>query len=100
MYKFRVYIYLIHVPFCACQNSYGFKNLDKLEGGRTNFKIPLGTCVFKKSCSTSRSLTGNRCFFPKKYAQKTSNKNKKKCRFLAKSEASKQIKARKQSKSS
>ena len=53
MYKFRVYIYLIRVPFCACQKSYGFKNLMKLGGGQTNFKICLGTRVFKKSCLTS-----------------------------------------------
>ena len=53
MYKFSVYIYLIRVPFCACQKSYGFKNLVKLEGGQTYFKISLGTRVFFKSCSTS-----------------------------------------------
>ena len=53
MYKFSVYIYLIRVPFCACQKSYGFKNLVKLEARQTYFKIPLGTLVFKKSCSTS-----------------------------------------------
>ena len=53
MYKFRVYIYLIRVPFCACQKSYGFKNLVKLGVGQTNFKIRLDTRVFKKSCSTS-----------------------------------------------
>ena len=53
MYKFRVYIYLIRVPFCACQKSYGFKNLMKLGGGQTNFKITIGRTVFRKSCSTS-----------------------------------------------
>ena len=52
MYKFSVYIYLIRVPFCACEKSYGFKNLVKLEGGQTYFKISLGTRVFLKSCST------------------------------------------------
>ena len=53
MYKFRVHIYMIRVPFDVFQKSYGFKNLVKLEGWQTNFKITLGTCVFKKSCSTS-----------------------------------------------
>ena len=32
MLKFKVYIYLIRVPFCACQNFHGFKSLVKLEG--------------------------------------------------------------------
>ena len=53
MYKLRVYIYLIHVPFCACHKSYGFKNLVKLGGVQTNFKITTGTRAFKKSCSIS-----------------------------------------------
>ena len=50
MYKFKVYIYLIRVPFCACQKSYGFKNLIKLECWQTNFKITIGRTVFRKSC--------------------------------------------------
>ena len=66
MYKLRVYIYLIRVPFCACQKSYGFKNLVKLEGGQTNFKITAGTCVFEKSCSTS-NLAGVGALFGKFY---------------------------------
>ena len=64
MYKFSVYIFLIRVPFCACQKSYGFKNLVKLECWQTNFKITVGTCVFKKSCSTS-NLAGVGAFFDK-----------------------------------
>ena len=64
MCKLRVYIYLIRVPFCACQKSYGFKNMVKLGGGQTNFKITLGTRVFKKSCSTSK-LAGVGAVFDK-----------------------------------
>ena len=51
MYKFRVQIYIIKGNERACQKSYGIKNLVKLEGWRTYFKITLGTGVFKKSCS-------------------------------------------------
>ena len=54
MYKFRVQIYIIRGTERACQKSYGFKNLVKLGRFQTNFKITLGTRVFKKSCSTSQ----------------------------------------------
>ena len=64
MYTFRVYIYLIREPFGACQKSYGFKNLVKLEVWQTNFKITIGTCVFKKSSSTS-ILAGMGALFDK-----------------------------------
>ena len=55
MYKFRIYIYLIRVPFCVCQKFYGFKNLVKFGGGETNFKITLGTCVFKNHAHLPKS---------------------------------------------
>ena len=71
-------MYLNRVPFDARQNCYGFKNLVKLEGLQTNFKITLGTRVFKKSCWTSRSLTGNRCFFQKNMLKKLQIKIKRK----------------------
>ena len=64
MYKLRVYIYIIRGTERACQKSYGFKNLVKLECWQTNFKIKLGTCVFKKSCSTS-NLAGVGALFDK-----------------------------------
>ena len=55
MYKLRVYIYLSleRVPKLRHRKSYGFKSLVKLGSEQTSFKIPLGTRVFKKSCSTS-----------------------------------------------
>ena len=55
MSKLRVYIYLIRVPFCACQKSYGIKNLVKLEGWIFFFKITIGRTIFGKSCSTSKN---------------------------------------------
>ena len=64
MYKFRVQIYIKKVQACACQKSYGRKNLVKLEGGQTHFKIPLGTRAFEKSCSTS-NLAGVGALFEK-----------------------------------
>ena len=67
MYKLRPYILSSHVPKLACQKSYGFKNLVKLEGWQINFKITLGTRVFKKSCSTS-NLAGVDALFDKFYA--------------------------------
>ena len=66
MYKLRVYIYLSRVPKLWRHKSYGFKNLVKLECWQTNFKITLGTCVFKKSCSTS-NLAGVGALFDKFY---------------------------------
>ena len=49
IYKFRVYIYLIHVPFCACQNSYEFKSSINFGTTLKNFKIPICRPVFRKS---------------------------------------------------
>ena len=54
MDKFRNQIYINKLKICARQKSYGFKNLVKLGRFQTNFKITLGTRVFKKSCSTSQ----------------------------------------------
>ena len=54
MYKFKVHIYLIRVPFCACQKSCGIKNQMKLGRSQTDFKITIGRTVFRKSCSTSK----------------------------------------------
>ena len=49
--------------------SYGFKNLVKLEGWETNFKITKGRTIFKKSCSNS-SFTGMGALFFKKTCSK------------------------------
>ena len=84
----------------------------KLGGGQTNFKITLGTCVFKKSCSTlsrTSSFFGGFCHkvsqkscsknyeekikrnlvlrdFQKIMLKKIPIKNKKKCRFATKAQ--------------
>ena len=50
MYKFKVHIYLICVPFCAGQKSCGIKNQMKLGRSQTDFKITIGRTVFRKSC--------------------------------------------------
>ena len=49
-----IHIYLIRVPFCACQKSCGIKNQMKLGRSQTDFKITIGRTVFRKSCSTSK----------------------------------------------
>ena len=54
MYKFNVYILTSFGFWLWRQKCYRFKNLVKFEGWQTNFKITLGTGVFKKSCSTSK----------------------------------------------
>ena len=54
MYKLSVHILTSLGFWLWRQKCYGFKNLVKFEGWQTNFKITLGTGVFKKSCSTSK----------------------------------------------
>ena len=70
MYNFKVHILTSLGFWLWRQKVYGFKNVVKLGGWQTNFKITLGTRIFKKSCSTSRSSTGNRCFFQKSMLKK------------------------------
>ena len=62
-------MYIISGTERACQKSYGFKNLVKLGRWQPTFKITLGTCVFKKSCSTS-SFAGMGALFFKKTCSK------------------------------
>ena len=61
-------------------------SLVKFRTCQTNFKIRAGTGVFKKSCSTSRFCADGCPFLSKKHAQKTTNKNKKNCRFATKAQ--------------
>ena len=67
MYNFNVHI-LTSLGFCLwCQKCYGFKNLMKLECWQINFKITIGSTVFRKSCSNS-SFARLGALFDKFYA--------------------------------
>ena len=64
MYKFKVYIYLNRVPFCARQKSYGFKNLVKLGGWGNQFQnLTRYACTYDCTEIYRRSHAGYACTY-------------------------------------
>ena len=66
MYKFTVQKWIKKKKKCARQKSYGFKILAKFGRWQKKIEITAGTCVFKKSCSTS-NVGGVGALFDKMY---------------------------------
>ena len=119
MYKLRHYILSCHVPQLACQKSYGFKNLVKLEVDKPISKSQQVRVFFKNHAQSSKNCDGfwrlifkNSCSknyeekikrnlvlrdFQKNMLKKIQIKNKKKCRFATKAQKLLKIKSKRAS---